>query len=113
MTDTSEQRVLEFRYGLYSRAYEALLQRVGANGMLRLHSQALGCRRAADVIELAELHVENGFPRLDAEHLVAQVGDCADCGRASCLLPDEIEEAAPDGAASKPRRQARGGWNAA
>lgn len=109
MTDPSAQRVLEFRYGLYSRAYDAVLNRCGANELLRLHAEALGCRRAAEVVELAEQQVECGFPQLDAEHLTARIGGCADCVRNCCLLLDENAL----GLDATAMRRSRGGWNAA
>ena len=109
MTDPSAERVLEFRHRLYSRAYDALLNCCGANELLRLHAQALGCMRAAELVGLAEQQVESGFPQLAAEHLPARIGDCADCGRSRCLL-DESELALGAPAAA---HRSRGGSNAA
>jgi hypothetical protein len=89
----SAARVLDFRYGLYSRAYDALLSSCGANQLLRFHALTLRCRRAAELIELAELHVANGFAKVDGEHLGSDLGDCADCVRSGCLAAGEIDQA--------------------
>lgn len=105
MSDSTARRILEFRYDLYSRAWDALLGRCGANELLRFHAQALGCRRAADAVELAEEHVEHGFAKASPEHLGAPVGDCADCARRTCLLPDEIDQARADAARTSQRRR--------
>lgn len=85
MIESAPRHVSEFRHGLYSRAYDALMSNAGANALLRLHAQALGCSRAAEGVELAGYHVDNGFPKLGAEHLPARCGGCLDCARATCL----------------------------
>lgn len=81
---------LDFRYALYSAAHDALTSNAGANALLRLYAHAQRCRRAAEVIALAEAHVENGFPKVAAEHLTPQHGACSDCARAACLTGGEI-----------------------
>jgi hypothetical protein len=85
MTESAPTHLSEFRHGLYSRAYDALLSGAGANALLRLYAQALGCSRAAEGVELAGYHVDNGYPKVGAEHLPARSGGCPDCARAACL----------------------------
>jgi hypothetical protein len=87
------EAVLEHRYDLYSRAYDTVASNGGANALLRLYAQALRCRRAAEVISLAESHHENGFPRLAMEHVGTTHGACADCARSSCLTAEELRQA--------------------
>lgn len=107
MTDLAAERVLEFRYSLYSQAYDALAESCGANELLRLHALALGCKRAAEGVELAEHQMDAGFPKLAPHHLAARRGDCADCVRAACLAPEEIERvvATAGGSGRERRRQ--------
>jgi hypothetical protein len=81
---------LDFRYALYSAAHDARTSNAGANALLRLYAHAQRCRRAAEGIDLAEAHVENGFPKLAPEHLGSQHGTCPDCVRSACLTSGEI-----------------------
>jgi hypothetical protein len=109
MADLASARVLEFRYSLYSQAYDALAERCGANELLRLHALALGCKRAAEGVELAEHQLDAGFPKLAPQHLAARRGGCADCVRAACLAPEEIERVWAGTAAGPGRERRREG----
>ena len=80
---------LEYRYDLYSRAYDAFTSNLGANARLGFYSRAMRCRRAAEVITLAEGEVENGFPKR-IEHVGSQYGSCSDCVRSACLAAEEL-----------------------
>src|SRR5512134_1483374 len=77
--------VLEYRYALYSAAYDARMSCAGANALLGVYARTNRCRRAAEVIALAESQAENGFPKLAVEHLDARQGACPHCVRSSCL----------------------------
>jgi hypothetical protein len=83
--DARPRSALEHRYGLYSAAHDACASHAGANALLRLYAQTRRCRRAAELIALAETQAENGFPKLGIEHLGASQGSCPDCVRSACL----------------------------
>ena len=99
MRVASKQRVLEYRYELYCRAHDAY-ERGARAEVAPLHALALRCRRTAEMIAMAELLVENRYPRLKLEHIGAHHATCTDCLRPACLSADELAGAT----AQEPRR---------
>ena len=85
MTDAVAQRVRQFRFELYSRAWEAQHSGTAGSGIDHLYVTADGCRRAAEAIELAEFHVAFRIPKRGVEHFVRQLGRCSDCTRTRCV----------------------------
>ena len=116
MSDPAPDRVVEFRFDLYSRAYDALVRSCGANELLRFHAQSLGCRRAAEGVELAEHHAEVGSAKVPETYFASfasRIGDCPDCAREACLAAEEIDRAARETSRGDSRRARRSGSSAA
>jgi hypothetical protein len=88
MNDEAAQRVRLMRYELYSRAVDELRGEHAADALPRLLPETHGCRRATEVIELAEFHVAFRFPKRGIEHFVRQLGRCSDCQRQVCVADD-------------------------
>jgi hypothetical protein len=95
MTEESAQRIRLMRYELYSRAVDALRGEHGADLLPMLTAEAHGCRRATEVVELAEFHVAFRFPKRGIEHFVRQLGRCSDCQRPRCVADEDVRAASP------------------